>query len=154
MNLNSKFPLVLIAYGAFVMVAPHTTYAAPPTNACSLLTPAQVSSVLGAKVGAGQGLMGKMCKWSETGAPAKRVMLDLINSQAFAAAKTPIGNGIVKTDVSGIGNDAVYVSASGMPTTLTVKKGDAAFTITVAGFPDEKAKAMEKALALDICSKL
>jgi len=41
-----------------------------------------------------------------------------------------------------------------MPTTLTVKKGNAAFTITVTTFPDALTKAKEKTLALEICSKL
>lgn len=157
MNLDSRFPLMLIAVCAFTLGAPHVAYAASPKNACSLLTAEQVSSVLGVKVGTGEGLMDKICKWSEPvrpGTKAKRVTLNLINLQAFAYAKTPVGNGITKTDVSGIGDDAVYVSSPGTPTTLTVKKSDAAFTIIVFGFPDDQTKDKEKALAVDVCTKL
>jgi hypothetical protein len=53
------------------------------------------------------------------------VTLNLTSQQAFAAAKAAIGNGIVKTDASGIGDDAVYLSAHGSPTALTVQKGAA-----------------------------
>jgi FlaG/FlaF family flagellin (archaellin) len=157
MNSKLKFALAFGIVGVLTLGNGRAASDAPPTNACSLLTAEQVSSVLGVKVGTGQGLMAKMCKWSEPvppGAPAKRVMLNLINPQGFAYAKMPGGNGIIKTEVSGIGNDAVYVSASGAPTTLTVKKGDVAFTIIVMGFSDDKTKAKEKVLALDVLAKL
>jgi hypothetical protein len=152
--MNSKLGLVLVTTALFVLAGSNAriAYGAPPTSACSLLSPEQVSSVLGAKVGAGKALMAKVCIWS--GTSGKKVTLNLINPQAFAYAKMPVGNGITKTEVRGIGEDAVYVSAQGAPTTLTVKKGDAAFTLIVSGFPDDLTKAKEKALALEVCSNL
>jgi hypothetical protein len=152
--MNSKLGLVLLTTALFVFAGGNArmAYGAPPTSACSLLSPEQVSSALSAKVGAGKALMAKVCIWP--GASGKRVTLNLISLQAFAAAKVPIGNGIVKTDVSGIGDDAVYVSGQGSPTTLTVKKGAAAFTLIVSGFSDDLTKAKEKTLALEVCSKL
>jgi hypothetical protein len=153
-EMNSKLRLVVIAIALFILAGSNarTAYGAPPTDACSLLSPEQVSSVLGVKVGAGKALMTKACIWP--GPPGTKVTLNIIDPQKFAAAKMPVGNGIVKSDVSGIGDDAVYVSAGGIPTTLTVKKGTAAFTIIVSGFSDAQVKAKEKTLALEICSKL
>ena len=158
--MQSKLGIVVVV-GTILLVGtsrpPRATPPTPPTDACALLTQAQVIAVLGVSVGPGQALMTKICKWSEPvrpGAPAKRVMVNLINPQAFVYAKTPVGNGIIKTEVSGIGEDAVYVSAPREPTTLTVKKSAAAFTVTVIGFSDDQTKAKEKTLALDIIAKL
>jgi hypothetical protein len=152
--MNSKLVLVPITTVLCVLAGGSARMAcgAPPTNACSLLSPEQVSSALGVKVEAGKALMAKVCVWP--GAPGKKVTLNLINPQAFAYAKMPVGNGIIKTEVSGIGEDAVYVSTHGAPTTLTVKKGDAAFTLVFFGFSDDLTKAKEKTLALEVCSKL
>ena len=148
-----------VAWSAFLLAtfAGSCPANASPADACSLLTADQVNAVLGVKVGSGQSLMTKACKWSEQvppGAAAKRVMLNLINPQAFAYAKMPVGSGTTKTGATGIGDDAVYVSAPHEPTTLTVKKGDAAFTVIVIGFPEDQVNAKEKALALDIVAKL
>jgi hypothetical protein len=152
--MNSKLGLVLITTAIFVVAGSNArmAYGTPPTSACSLLSSEQISSVLGTKVEAGKALMAKVCIWP--GTPGKKVTLNLITAQAFAYAKVPVGNGITKTEVRGIGEDAVYVSAPGAPTTLTVKKGDAAFTLIVSGFPDDLTKAKEKTLALEVCSNL
>ena len=138
-----------------------TTYAAPPTDACSLLTTAQVSAVLGIKAGAGKPLSPtstNLCQW---GAPVlfattakKGVILTLQNPLAFAYAKMPVGHGIIKVPVSGIGDDAVYGSTPGYATVLTVKKGDVVFVVHVSGFPDDQIKTKEKTLALDVLAKL
>jgi len=95
-----KLSLFSVALLAFAFGSACAAYAAPPTDACSLLTPAQVGAVLGPKVAAGKALMAKACVWR--GAPGKGVNLILIDLQAFAAAKMPIGHGIVKTEVTGI----------------------------------------------------
>jgi hypothetical protein len=63
--------------------------------------------------------------------------------------------GIIKTPVSGIGDDAYYTTASGLGTNLSVRKGDVAFNIALHGdFPIDQIKAKEKTLALQILSKL
>lgn len=126
------------------------TQGAPALNACSLLTPAQVGAVLGTSVGAGLGGVSNICIWR--GTPPKRVLLTLHPPGQFAALKTPIG-GVTKVAVGGVGDDAVSGTDKGA-TTLSVKKGDVVFVITVAGFPDEQIKSMEKALALNIVAKL
>jgi hypothetical protein len=152
-----KLPFMAMALFIIALGSVHAMYAAPPNKGCSLLTTAQISSVLGVKVGAPRGA-GNMCYWIEPhrpGAPSKRVLLVLLNSQAFAFAKMPMeGYGIIKTDVSGIGDDAVYGKSPRNPTVLTVKKGNTVFNIHVVGFPDDQTEAKEKTLALEVCSKL
>jgi hypothetical protein len=157
MRLQLKFVQITTVLLVFAGGSAGLVYAAPPSDACSLLTADEASSVLGAMVGAGQHIVQKICQWSaprQAGGPAKRAMITLQNPDAFARAKMPIGQGIIKSDVSGVGEDAVYVTAPGAPTTLSVKKGDAAFMVQVFGFPDDQIKAKEKTLALDVLAKL
>ena len=55
MNIKSPLSIVL-----FLFLAAGTTgsvYAAPPTDACSLLAATQVSAVLGVSVGAGENIL-------------------------------------------------------------------------------------------------
>lgn len=146
--------LLLVAVGGLRIAE-----AAPPTDACSLLTSAQVGAELGTSVGAGVPfpMNTKLCKWgsiSLDGKAGKGVMLTLQNVGAFAYAKMPAGHGITKVPVSGIGDDAVYGTTPGWPTVLTVKKGQVVFTVHVSGFPDDQIKAKEKTLALDVLANL
>jgi len=161
--MNRKIALAAI-FSALVLASLSNTkpaYAAPPKDACALLTSAQVSAVLGVTVGAGTPLTPtstNLCHWgtaNPTGkGPKKGLMLTLQNPLAFAYAKMPAGHGIVKVPVSGIGDDAVYGTSPGYPTVLTVKKGDVVFVVHVNGFPDDEIKAKEKQLALDVLAKL
>jgi hypothetical protein len=134
-----------------------------PTDVCALLTPAQVSAVLGVTVEAGKE-QGKLdCQWSEPGKSlgGKRALLHIYGSvgrltpvDQFNTVKTPLPfKGIVKTPLGGVGDDAVYVTTGGF-TSLTVKKGDSVFQIRVYGFPLEQIKAKEKALAEEALPKL
>lgn len=72
--------------------------------------------------------------------------------ERFENAKAPVPR-IAKTPVSGVGDDAVYVT-TGMTTSMYVKKGSSVFQIIVFGFPAEEAKTMEKTLAQDALAKL
>jgi hypothetical protein len=80
--------------------------------------------------------------------------------QGFAYAKMPAGNGITKVPVSSLGDDAVFGVAPHLGTSLTVKKGDFVFAITVGGFPFDQPKeaddvrAREEKLARQILAKL
>ncbi|MBV9608465.1 MAG: hypothetical protein JO187_02815 [Acidobacteria bacterium] len=136
------------------------------TDACSLLTPAQVSAVLGVQVGPGERLVPSntsMCGWSEPGHKGlsdKKVVLSLYTQlgtrtpmDRFNTAKTPV-QGVTKDPVSGIGDEAFYSTASGLGTTLVVRKGNTPFHVAVHGFPVEQVKEKEKTLAGEILSKL
>jgi len=168
MNLNSKFRLVLIAFGAFILAAPHTTFAAPPANPCSLLTSAQVSAALGVPVGAGKQEGQLDCEWDQPGwtmVRGVRLLLHILGpvgsltpAQRFNTIKMPLPvKGITKTPLSGVGDDAVYVIRGASAPELTVKKGNSVFQIRVQGFPRNQTnqiKAKEKTLALNVLAKL
>ena len=124
--------------------------AAAPNNPCALLTPAQVSGVVGITVPAGQPISTTGCSWSATGIMTTLVLHD---GAAFATMKTPLPN-ITRTPVTGLGDDAFY-STVGTLTTLTVKKGAVAFVVRLYGVKDMNTQtAMEKSLALDVLANL
>ena len=132
--------------------------AAPPTDACSLITPAQVSAALGFGIGSGKALSPHDCQFGEPGARAKTVLVEILGPMGkltpvdrFNTAKTPIGK-IVKTAVSGLGDDAVYVETSGVA--LYVRKGDFVFQIRISGLPLNESKAKERLLAVDALANL
>lgn len=136
--------------------------AAPPTDACALLTQSQVSSALGVSAASGQHLVPNqpsICGWGQAG--GKRVVLSIYTQigsmtpvQRYNTAKNTPVKGIVKTPVSGIGDDAVYMTTPGFGTGLFFRKGSAAFDLRVYGFPLDQLKEKEKSLALDIVGKL
>jgi hypothetical protein len=78
------------------------------------------------------------CDWTVPGeAPSinqKKVMVDLLNEQAFAYAKMPVGHGITKIPASSIGDEVICGRTPGYATVLTVKKGSLAFGVHVYGF--------------------
>ena len=127
-------------------------------DACALLTTAQVSAALGTAVEAGKPIAPnvKSCGWAPPGGPkidAKKVTVTLITLKSFDAGKTPV-QGIEKTPLSGVGDDAVYITTPGFGTGLNVKKGNSAFQVRVGGFKAGQEKEIEKALALEIIKKL
>jgi hypothetical protein len=110
------------------------TYAAQPTDACALLTTAQVSAALDATVGQGTYTPGTSipaqnkldCYWWQTGhswIEAKRVQLEILDP-----ADDPLGTFNqqwlvgTKTTVSGVG-DAAYYLVYANRIDLYVKKG-------------------------------
>ncbi len=80
------------------------------------------------------------------------VLLSMENAQGLAAAKMPLGR--QETPVGGVGDDAVQDTTQGSRTVLTVRKGNTYFAVRVSGLPVEQAKAIEKALAMEIVEKL
>ena len=150
-----KLTVMIAVFFGFAVASVRTTYGAPPTNACALLTTAQVSAVVGTSVSAGTPLFPtdkKVCRWHGT---KIQVQLFLKNAEAFASAKMAFPGKVV-VSASGIGDDAVYTSGGRTPAVLSVRKGDVSFNLHVLsyGLPDDKVKAMEKALALDVLAKL
>jgi hypothetical protein len=159
--MNSKLPVILAALIALAVGGTPAAYAAPTTDACSLLTAAQVSAALGVSVEAGKAVDKSFCEWSQQGAASrpKAVLLTILEPignltpvDRFNAAKMPLP-GVVKTPVSGLGDDAVY-GGNNVRVALTVKKGNSAFEIVVSGFPVEESKAKEKAFAQEVLAKL
>jgi hypothetical protein len=164
---NMKFKQSLIIAVFFILAGGACRVdAAPPTDACSLLTQAQVSAVLGVPVSPGEKIVPtttSLCGWEVPGEKTmdrKRLVLSIYTQMGsstpvdrFNRAKTPM-QGITKTPVSGVGDDAVSVTTPGLGTGLIFRKGDAAFDLRVYGFPLNELKAKEKALALEVVAKL
>jgi hypothetical protein len=83
----------------------------------------------------------------------KKVTLTLITVQSFEIGKKPV-QGIEKSALSGVGDDAEYITTPPFDTALNVKQGDKAFQIRVGGFKTEEEKAIEKALAPQVLAKM
>jgi hypothetical protein len=131
--------------------------AASASDACSLLTPAQVSSALGASVGAGTYVtpeFKKTCTWTVT-AGHEFVTLMLENADWFQSGKVPMVSSIVVTPAGGVGDDAYYL-AVGQNVGLIVKKGKVSFKVAVyaSDTPLGKKEALEKSLAQQVVSRL
>jgi hypothetical protein len=137
--------------------------ASPPTiqkgDACSLLTTAQVSAALGTGVEAGKPIVAsnpKICGWAPPGGPkidGKKLTLTLITLQSFDNGKKPL-QGIEKVPLSGVGDDAIYITTGGFGTALNVKKGSGGFQVRVGGFKKDQEMQVEKTLALEVLKKL
>jgi hypothetical protein len=160
--MTSKICLGAVIAAIFIVgaaTAPSAN-AAPPDDACSLLTQAQVSAALSASVAAGsyQGPTDKKtCTWNATSAVAKSakfVTLMLEGLDAYQAGKLAPVKTIVITSIRGIGDDAYYL-AVGRNVGLIVEKGNVAFKVAVYGdLPIEEKQAMEKTLAQQVIFKL
>ena len=160
-----KLTVMIAVFFGFAIASVRTTYGAPPTDACSLLTPAQVSAALGVPV-IGRSLGPKACMWSQTGAkPGStlwRVDLVILTMQGYTLAKTVAKTANAPTSmtpVSGLGDDAYYLAMASGPQYMEIraKKGSVAFGIHVrrsGTFSVDQVKATEKTLASDALAKL
>ena len=171
--MHSKNSLGAIIAAIFIVAAVTAPSAAatPPSDACPLLTPAEISGVVGVSVGAGTHITPtylKSCQWAPPGGATVQfgsVLLALESAASWQSAKAmlqavanaPNDNkkgGITMTPASGIGDDALY-SSVGNYTKLIVKKGDVVFQLVItSNAPIEKKRDMEKALASKVLSKL
>jgi hypothetical protein len=142
-----------------LLLAPQRAVAAPPTEACSLLTQAQVSNALGVPVDPGKAPVPKSCHWDQPGkAGAGLLKLDvtITDQKAFDNRKGMRGPSTV-TPVNGLGDDAFYYElASARLATLNVRKGTVVVVIRVWGgsTPVDEYKTKEKAVAGAILAKL
>lgn len=149
----------VIAICIFAAAVTPSANAAPPDDACSLLTQAQVSAALGVSVGAGTYVtptFKKTCTWNATTAGGGTVTLNLQSLAQYEAAKksASYGNSVSATSIGGIGDEAYYFGVNAI-VSLIAKKGSVAFKVAVyAHIPVEKRQAAEKTLALQVLSKL
>lgn len=160
--MSSKISVALLcaAIFLFISVTAPSANAAPPDDACALVTPAQISA--GARVPVNDGVPitptdHKVCTWNATKPVPKStkfVTLMLQTADWFDKGKAAHLPGTVVTPATGVGDDAFYL-ALGDNVGLMVKKGGVAFKIAVyADVPVADKQAMEKALAQQIVSKL
>ncbi len=139
--------------------------AAAPTNACALLSPAQIATILGVEVDAGKNIIGvNDCRWNQMGAKpgsnAALLQVNLTKVQSFETGKTVIPNW-TKTPITGLGDDAYSADQGGKVTfpispSLSVRKGSVSLVI-IAKVPKgtlEQTKELEKRIADAILSQL
>jgi hypothetical protein len=134
-------------------------------DACSLLSENTLSATLGLPIDAGRhiGPGSALCGWGEPNDPdhsGKHVLLTIFRAvgkisavERFENGKTPI-QGIEKTPLSGIGDDAYYIDTPGFGLGLNVKHGSFAFQVKVFGFSPQMTKTIEISLAQDVLAKL
>lgn len=160
-GLNAMNILVLMVAGA----APCAVVAAA-TDACALLSQAQLSAAFGVSMDAGKYVtpqFTRTCTWAPSSGPTAAIKYFTLYLQAadgFDAGKNVMRlaqakGGAAVTSLSGVGDDAYFASFGSTITSLFVKKGDVAFKLTLYGATaPEKATALENALALQVLSKL
>ena len=133
------------------------------TDACTLLTPAQVGAAVGVSVSAGEHVTPtfvRTCTWSPSGSsPVKAVTLNLQTAAVYDGGKRTANQmaamgkgGAVKA--ASVGEDAYYFVA-GDQVGLLVKKGGTSFKVAVyAKLPVAKKEAIELTLAKQVLAKL
>ena len=120
--------IAVVAFGVWASAA--LGFAAPPTEACTVLTAAQASAALGSSVSEGTYIMPtfkKTCTWNiQTGGS---VTLQLQSMTLFNAGKGNMASA-ERSAASGVGDEAYYLGV-GPTTGLVVRKADGAFKIAV-----------------------
>jgi hypothetical protein len=137
------------------------TPAASITDACTLLTPPEISTAIGVPIDPGKHVVPTsaiMCSWPQTGATgetATRVMANFTSLDSFTKEKTPTNPRVTITPASGIGDEAFYVTTD-FGISLYTKKGNTAFVVGVhdMALPPNEVKAKEKTLALNAAARL
>jgi hypothetical protein len=155
----------ILSCAAFVLFTGQPVLAASADDACSLLTPAQVTAALTVPVDQGKALGGgKSCQWRQPAAkPGDAVFIldiSLISMNAFNVGKSigsgsPGGRAPTATPVTGIGDDAYYYTL-GKITELRLKKGAAFVAVRVWGGtrPLDEYQAKDKTVAQAILPKM
>lgn len=148
-----------------VLNTPRLVSAAAPTNACALLSQAQIATALGVEVDAGKNLIGADdCRWIQKGAAAGSdsalLQVNFAKAQSFEIGKTALSNWN-KTPITGLGDEAYSADRGGkivfpISPSLSVKKGSV-FVVIIAKVPKatlEQTKDAEKKVASAILEKL
>lgn len=149
MNLRSRliFPLSV----AFLLCCAHVAFG--ETAPCALLTKDEVTSIVGASVGAGSPIANTGCSWTTTGGPRVVVTISLQSERMFNAAKSSNMPQTTKSPVSGLGDEAVFIGMQGF-SSLWMRKGTKFPLLRIYGVAVSDAQTKLKALAADALSKL
>lgn len=134
--------------------------AAPTTtDACTLLSASQVSTVLGVAVTEGEHIVPNSltsCAWMGPGGASigsKKMVVSVMTARSFQTGKTPV-KGVTKTVVAGIGDEAYYIDMPPFGTALSVRKGGVFLQLRIAGFPSGQVRTLERALALRLLDRV
>jgi hypothetical protein len=137
----------------FVVSLFHAHVAYGETAPCALLTQDQVSTVIGAGVGAGSPIANTGCSWTTTGAPRVTLTVSMQSEKMFAAAKSSAPPKTTKSSISGVGDEAIFTGVQNF-SSLWVKKGTRFLLIRIYGLPVSEAQTKLKAAATNALSKL
>lgn len=160
----STFRLGALCAASFCLIAvamPSTARA--DTDACTILTPAQIGAAVGVSVGDGKHVTPtyvKTCTWNASSASEVKFVTLYVESAAnyeggkrMASQMAAVSKGAAMKPAS-VGDDGYYFVA-GDQVGLLVKKGSVSFKVAVyATLPVEKKEAMELTLAKDALAKL
>jgi hypothetical protein len=138
-----------------------TPPAAPTTDACAVLTPSEISAVIGVPIDPGKHNIASstiMCSWfmtGVTGEAAVKIVLNFTSLASFEREKNAKSPHIILTPTSGIGDEAFYVTTE-FGTSLYVKKGSTAiaFSIHDKTLPTDQLMAKEKVLGLKATARI
>jgi hypothetical protein len=133
--------------------------AGPPKqlDACTLITAAEAAAVLGKPVDPGQvpepGV--HSCLFSSSALSTDAVEISITSVADFKPTQKSIP-GLTITQVSGIGDDAYYMSMGAGYEVLSVRKGQTTFSTSVLlhGASDSQLMAGEKTLAMAILGRI
>ena len=133
------------------------------SDACKVLTPAQVGAAVGVPVAAGTHVTPsfvRTCTWNASGgSKVKTVTLYLQTAVAYdggrrLASQMAVASKGAAVKPASVGDDGYYFVA-GSQVGLLVKKGSVSFKVTVyATLPVDKKEAMELTLAKEALTKL
>ena len=160
----STYRLGALCAASFCLIAVAMPSAArADTDACTILTPAQVGAAVGVPVADGKHVTPtyvKTCTWNASGgSKVKFVTLYLQTAAAYdggkqMASQMVAGRKGAAVKPASVGDDGYYFVA-GEQVGLLVKKGGASFKVTVyATLPVAKKEAMELTLAKEALAKL
>jgi hypothetical protein len=140
-------------------VATDTTAAGAPKelDPCKLITDAEAAAVLGKPVDPGQPPEpgASTCLFTTTGLSLDSIEITVLDLAEFKPTQKSI-TGLTITRVSGIGDDAYYISIGAGHVVLNVRKGQSVFSASVLlkGASDSQLMASEKGLAMLVLGRI
>jgi len=140
-------------------VATDTTAAGAPNepDPCTLITAAEAAAVLGKPVDPGQPPTpgSSSCLFTTTALGIDSIEITITSVAEFKPTQKSIP-GLTITQVSGIGDDAYYISIGAGYEVLNVRKGQTTFSTSVLlkGASDSQLMASEKSLAMLILGRI
>jgi len=130
----------------------------PVTDACAVLTPSEISTVLGIPIDPGQHIPKTstiMCGWAKTGVVGESVVvLNFTTPDYFEKERDPHPR-ITMTPAPSIGDDAYFITSQ-FGTSLFIKKKDTVIGVAIRDktIPSAELMEKEKALGLKAASRL
>ena len=159
-----RFRRALCVASVLSLATATASIARAETDACTLLTPAQVGAAAGVAVGSGKHVTPtfvKTCTWSPSAKSAiSAITLNLQTAASYDGGKQQLAMAMAATssgakmEPASVGDDAYYF-VTGDQVGLLVKKGGVSFKVAVyAKVPVAQKEAIELKLAKDVVAKL